>query len=66
MNSLTNHEIAILAEILHYEAINSSFIQKPQLVKNLEGKGFNPVTTTIKMLELEKSKQLIKAVPNEF
>lgn len=66
MTSLTNHETAILGEILHYEAINGSLIQKSGIVRNLESKGFNPVTTAIKILELEKTKLLIKAVQLDF
>jgi len=66
MTTLTNHEIAILGEILRYEAVNGCFIQKHEIVRNLENEGFNPVTTTIKILELEKTKLLIKIVPLDF
>jgi hypothetical protein len=64
MTALTNHEIAILREIFHYEAINGSFIQKSEIVRNLQNKGFDPVNTTIKILELEKTKLLIETPQN--
>lgn len=62
MTVLTNHETAIIGEILRYKAIKGSFIQEFQIAGHLEKKGFSRTATAIKILGLKKEKQLIKSV----